>query len=111
MYKEYREMSRTEAVDALYQDMAARHRARFRSIHVRWEKLTPFAHGCQILINLLDPAGGGSPEDGRCEATIHEAITDEEPEVPTSSSCCQEGEQEHLRCAPAIDLCLNGCQM
>jgi len=35
MYKEYREMSRTEAVDALYQDMAARHRSRFRSIHVR----------------------------------------------------------------------------
>lgn len=35
MYKEYREMSRTEAVEAMYQDMAARHRARFRSIHVR----------------------------------------------------------------------------
>jgi len=35
MYKEYREMSRTEAVEALYQDMAAQHRARFRSIHVR----------------------------------------------------------------------------
>ncbi|KAF2205341.1 60S ribosomal protein L20 [Delitschia confertaspora ATCC 74209] len=34
MYKEYREMSRTAAVDALYQDMAARHRARFRSIHI-----------------------------------------------------------------------------
>jgi large subunit ribosomal protein L18Ae len=34
MYKEYREMSRTDAVDALYQDMAARHRSRFRSIHV-----------------------------------------------------------------------------
>jgi ribosomal protein L20A (L18A) len=34
MYKEYREMSRTDAVAALYQDMAARHRARFRSIHV-----------------------------------------------------------------------------
>ncbi|KAI4783858.1 ribosomal protein L18ae [Aureobasidium sp. EXF-8845] len=34
MYKEYREMSRCEAVDALYQDMAARHRARFRSIHI-----------------------------------------------------------------------------
>lgn len=34
MYKEYREMSRTEAVEALYQDMAAQHRARFRSIHV-----------------------------------------------------------------------------
>lgn len=35
MYKEYREMSRTDAVEAMYQDMAARHRSRFRSIHVR----------------------------------------------------------------------------
>jgi large subunit ribosomal protein L18Ae len=34
MYKEFREMSRTDAVEALYQDMAARHRARFGSIHV-----------------------------------------------------------------------------
>jgi large subunit ribosomal protein L18Ae len=34
MYKEYREMSRCDAVHALYQDMAARHRARFRSIHI-----------------------------------------------------------------------------
>lgn len=38
MYKEYRELSRVAAVDALYQDMAARHRARFRSIHV-WDSL------------------------------------------------------------------------
>ncbi|GAB7330083.1 hypothetical protein MBLNU13_g01760t2 [Cladosporium sp. NU13] len=34
MYREYREMSRADAVESLYQDMAARHRARFRSIHV-----------------------------------------------------------------------------
>ncbi|OBT89713.1 60S ribosomal protein L20 [Pseudogymnoascus sp. 03VT05] len=34
MYKEYREMSRTDAVESLYQDMAARHRSRFRSIHI-----------------------------------------------------------------------------
>ncbi|KEF62256.1 large subunit ribosomal protein L18Ae [Exophiala aquamarina CBS 119918] len=34
MYKEYRELSRTDAVEALYQDMAARHRARFRSVHI-----------------------------------------------------------------------------
>ncbi|EFY86332.1 60S ribosomal protein L20B [Metarhizium acridum] len=34
MYKEYREMTRTDAVEALYSDMAARHRARFRSIHI-----------------------------------------------------------------------------
>ncbi|RXW21588.1 hypothetical protein EST38_g4270 [Candolleomyces aberdarensis] len=34
MYKEYRELSRVDAVKSLYQDMAARHRARFRSIHI-----------------------------------------------------------------------------
>ncbi|PLB41859.1 60S ribosomal protein eL20 [Aspergillus candidus] len=34
MYKEFREMSRTDAVEALYQDMAARHRARFGSIAI-----------------------------------------------------------------------------
>ncbi|CAO2657818.1 Nn.00g070780.m01.CDS01 [Neocucurbitaria sp. VM-36] len=34
MYKEYREMSRVAAVDALYQDMAARHRSRFRSVQI-----------------------------------------------------------------------------
>jgi large subunit ribosomal protein L18Ae len=34
MYKEYREMSRCAAVVACYQDMAARHRARFRSVQV-----------------------------------------------------------------------------
>ena len=35
MYKEFRELNRADAVKSLYQDMAARHRARFRSIHVR----------------------------------------------------------------------------
>ena len=39
MYKEFRELSRTDAVKRLYLDMAARHRARFRSIHVS----SPFA--------------------------------------------------------------------
>ena len=34
MYKEFRELSRTAAIESLYQDMAARHRARFGSIHV-----------------------------------------------------------------------------
>ncbi|KAK3049251.1 60S ribosomal protein L20B [Extremus antarcticus] len=34
MYKEYREMSRCDAVQAMYQDMASRHRARFRTIHI-----------------------------------------------------------------------------
>ncbi|KAI8813071.1 ribosomal L18ae/LX protein domain-containing protein [Cladochytrium replicatum] len=34
MYKEYRELSRAAAVASCYQDLAARHRARFRSIHI-----------------------------------------------------------------------------
>ncbi|KAG1763300.1 60S ribosomal protein L18A [Suillus occidentalis] len=34
MYKEFRDLSRADAVKSLYQDMAARHRARFRSIHI-----------------------------------------------------------------------------
>ena len=36
MFKEFRELSRADAVRALYQDIAAHHRARFRSIHVRF---------------------------------------------------------------------------
>lgn len=34
MYKEFRTLSRTAAVESLYQDMAARHRARFRSVQI-----------------------------------------------------------------------------
>lgn len=34
MYKEYRAMSRVEAVEQMYQDMAARHRSRFRSVQI-----------------------------------------------------------------------------
>jgi large subunit ribosomal protein L18Ae len=48
MYKEYREMSRTDAVEALYQDMAARHRSRFRSIHVGYS--TVLSHYCSLNI-------------------------------------------------------------
>ncbi|KAJ1665344.1 60S ribosomal protein L20B [Coemansia sp. RSA 1646] len=34
MYKEYRETTRAEAVTSCYQDMAARHRARFSSVQI-----------------------------------------------------------------------------
>ena len=57
MYKEYREMSRTEAVDALYQDMAARHRARFRSIHVRNQHLPDYLFIVLTFIGTTDPQG------------------------------------------------------
>jgi len=49
-------MSRTDAVEALYQDMAARHRSRFRSIHVR--HLSKILDSKQlILIVKTDPQG------------------------------------------------------
>lgn len=34
LYKEYRDVTRVGAVETMYQDLAARHRARFRSIHI-----------------------------------------------------------------------------
>ena len=34
MVKEYRALSRAEAVEQMYQDLAARHRARFRSVQI-----------------------------------------------------------------------------
>lgn len=41
MYKEYRDVTRVGAVATMYQDLAARHRARFRSIHIlKVEELT-----------------------------------------------------------------------
>ncbi|KAG5439975.1 hypothetical protein PCK2_000667 [Pneumocystis canis] len=43
MYKEYREVSRTAAVEALYQDMTSRHRSRFRSIQVSFRLFLSFA--------------------------------------------------------------------
>jgi large subunit ribosomal protein L18Ae len=49
MYKEYRELTRADAVKSLYQDMAARHRARFRSIHVR---LIHSSYSLFIIITL-----------------------------------------------------------
>jgi len=55
MYKEFRELSRADAVKSLYQDMAARHRARFRSVHVRltvsffWENTDRHGLTFQIL--------------------------------------------------------------
>ncbi|CAH6721016.1 60S ribosomal protein L20-B [[Candida] jaroonii] len=34
MYKEYRDVTRVGAVETMYADLAARHRSRFRSIHI-----------------------------------------------------------------------------
>ena len=52
MYKEYREMSRVAAVDALYQDMAARHRSRFRQVQVRSDRLYRVHQSTYILFRF-----------------------------------------------------------
>lgn len=65
-------MSRTDAVEALYQDMAARHRSRFRSVHVRL--IDTRIHQLQILTySKTDPQGRRAREDRRRQAPIHQA--------------------------------------
>ena len=105
MYKEYREMSRTEAVDALYQDMAARHRARFRSVHVSCCYLDvylrtatdPFAKVLKVV----------EVEKNRgCQAPIHEAAPHQGTQVPTAPPYRQEVHQKPFRCSPTFDVCI-----
>lgn len=104
MYKEYREMSRTEAVEALYQDMAARHRSRFRSIHVRRPRLLLNELS---LMPFADPQSRGDLEDCRHQATIHEATPHQRPQIPSPSPRSQDHQQESLRRPQAKHLCLN----
>jgi ribosomal protein L20A (L18A) len=75
MYKEYRELSRTTAVEALYSDMSARHRARFRSIHV-----CALPHvGEQTTNFVLDLASRRVGEERGGQETLHQATDHEEP--------------------------------
>jgi len=56
MYKEYRELTRTDAVSATYQDMAARHRARFSSIQIiRVAELKPSQVKRPYIKQLITP--------------------------------------------------------
>src|ERR1700743_3260081 len=65
MYKEYREMSRCDAVESMYQDMASRHRARFRTIHVCHPPSAPTTLvRCVMLMKFfVDPQSGRDRED------------------------------------------------
>ena len=101
MYKEYREMSRTEAVDALYQDMAARHRARFRSIHV-WQRLCPHPFDFSKLTRFgtTDPQSRRARENRRCQARLHQTATRQEPQIPSSPSRAQGHQQGSVRRSP-----------
>lgn len=53
MYKEYRDMSRCDAVQSLYQDMAARHRSRFRSIHVCFDLVLLHYYAFFFVLSVL----------------------------------------------------------
>ncbi|CAG8459487.1 7531_t:CDS:2 [Scutellospora calospora] len=56
MYKEYRELTRTDAVTSCYQDMAARHRARFSSIQIiRVAELKTSQVRRPYIRQLIDP--------------------------------------------------------
>ena len=86
-------MSRAEAVDALYQDMAARHRARFRSVHVSFPASVDLTI---LLIRCIDSESGRSGEDGGCPTPLHQTTTVEGTEIPITSSRCQEDRQEDI---------------
>ncbi|KAJ7442818.1 60S ribosomal protein L18A, partial [Mycena galericulata] len=54
MYKEFRDLSRADAVKSLYQVIASRHRARFRSIHIlRVVEMEKSADGHRLYIKQL----------------------------------------------------------
>lgn len=98
MYKEFRELSRADAVKALYQDMAARHRARFRSIHVRPPPRFRFARQ-RLTPATADPARGGGREVGRHSPAVHQAAHGTKAQVPAPAPR-REGEVDLRRAPP-----------
>lgn len=102
MYKEYREMSRTDAVDALYSDMAARHRARFRSIHVRSSLTPPVENGRECYgaarprkktrcanSRVTDSPRRRDREGRRRQAPLHQAAPHQGSQLPSPPPCYQ----------------------
>lgn len=105
-------MSRTEAVEAMYQDMAARHRARFRSIHVRHTtqrsrtpRVTAERNGTDSC--TLDPPRRRAREVRRCQAPLHQAAAHQEPGLPPAPPRPQDQHQEGLLRPPPIDFRLS----
>lgn len=117
MYKEYREMSRCEAVEAMYQDLAARHRARFRSIHVRYHQTIHNGRNCQAansrgnerLTKRLDSPCRRAREGRRCQAPLHQAAPDQEPLIPSAPPYPQDQQEEGLLRHSPFDFRLNLC--
>jgi len=93
MYKEFRELSRADAVKSLYQDMAARHRARFRSIHVSTSVThrAISAHNC----HSADHPCNRDRKIRWCPPTVHQAAPQLKTPFPSPSSCWQDQEHVH----------------
>lgn len=85
MYREYRDMSRTDAVESMYQDMAARHRTRFRSVHVR---STQPSHDTYLPHTNHRSIHRFSRSSRFPRSTISAAPTSSSSSSPTSSSHC-----------------------
>lgn len=110
MYKEYREMSRTDAVESLYSDMAARHRARFRSIHVcfcsenadRDARQGSEGRKQKANLRLTDPPCRRDREGRRCEAPLHQAAPREGYQLPSPPPYHQGCRQQGLQREPTF---------
>ena len=96
-------MSRTAAIESMYADMAARHRARFRSIHVRFLLLDVSA-----LLTTADPPAGRAREDGGPAAAVHQATRIQEPQVPVAASRAERHQEEDVHVQPPGDFLLSG---
>lgn len=107
MYKEFRELTRADAVEALYQDMAARHRARFGSIHVsspHQDKLY-----VDVADNRTDHSRRRDRRQGEDPSSLHPTTRHQGPQVPSASPRRQATREEGLRLLAAFYFCLNAC--
>jgi len=100
-------MSRTDAVEALYSDMAARHRARFRSIHVSCGG-TLSGFPLMTLTQATDPPRRRAREDRGYQAPLHQAAGHQGPQVPPPPPRPQDQHQEGFQREAAGYFCLSG---
>lgn len=104
-------MSRTDAVEALYQDMAARHRARFRSIHVSRGPATKRSSYKGMLNKpLADSPRCRAREGRRHPSPIHQAARPEGSQVPAAPPRSEVKHKENLQRQATFDFCLK-CSM
>jgi len=94
-------MSRTAVIESMYADMAARHRARFRSIHVR------SASDSWMKLMTADPQAGRAGEDGGPAAAVHQAARVQEPQVPAAASRAERHQEEDVHVQPPGNVLLS----